>query len=140
IAVRGINGSTNINIAINVIQLTTLVGFSILAIAFRLINPLGATEWAHPTAVSIVIPHNLGGMLFQSTIAILILVGFESATSLAAEAKNPKRDIPRAVILSLLIQGLFAYLLEYFAANFAVSDKLVATAADGTTLTGMAAA
>ncbi len=140
IAVRGINGSTNVNIAINIIQLTTLVGFSILAIAFRLINPLGITEWAHPTPVSVVLPHNIGGLLFQSTIAILILVGFESATSLAAEAKNPKRDIPRAVILSLIIQGLFAYLLEYFAANFAVSDKLTAVSADGSTVTGMVAA
>ena len=62
-----------------------------------------------------------------------------SATSLAAEAKNPKRDIPRAVILSLIIQGLFAYLLEYFAANFAVSEKLVSTAADGSAVSGMAA-
>jgi amino acid transporter len=64
-------------------------------------------------------------MLFQSTIAILILVGFESSTSLGAEAKNPRRDIPRGVILSLVIQGLLAYLFEYFAANYALSDKLV---------------
>ena len=77
------------------------------------------------------------GLLFQSTIAILILVGFESSTALGAEAKNPKRDIPRGVILSLVIQGLFAYLFEYFAANYALSDKLVS--ADGT-LTGIAAA
>jgi amino acid transporter len=76
-------------------------------------------------------------MLFQSTIAMLILVGFESSTALSAEAKNPKRDIPRGVILSLAIQGLFAYLFEYFAANYALSDKLVS--ADGT-LKGIAAA
>ena len=80
------------------------------------------------------------GMLFQSTIAILILVGFESATALGAEAKNPKRDIPRGVLLSLVIQGLFAYLLQYFAANYALSDKLVATAADGSIVTGITAA
>ncbi len=140
IAVRGISGSTNVAIAINVIQLVSLVGFSILAIAFRLQNPLHATQWAHPAPTSIILPHNLAGMLFQSTIAILILVGFESSTSLAAETINPKRDIPRGVILSLVIQGLFAYLLEYFAANYAVSEKLVATAADGSTVTGMAAA
>jgi amino acid transporter len=87
-----------------------------------------------------VIPHNLAGLLFQSTIAILILVGFESSTALAAEAKNPRRDIPRGVILSLAIQGLFAYLLEYFAANYALSDRLAITAADGSTVTGIGAA
>jgi amino acid transporter len=140
IAVRGISGSTNVAIAINVIQLVSLVGFSILAIMFRVQNPLHATQWAHPAALSITFPHSLAAMLFQSTIAILILVGFESSTSLAGEAINAKRDIPRGVLLSLVIQGLFAYLFEYFAANYAVSEKLVYAAADGTKLTGMDAA
>ena len=142
IALRGITGSTMASIVINVIQLTSLIVFSIMAVMFRAQNPLGVTAsgWYHPTATSIVLPHNLTGMLFQSTIAILILVGFESSTAFGAEAKNPKRDIPRGVILALVIQGLFAYLLEYFAANYALSDKLVATAANGTQVTGMAAA
>jgi amino acid transporter len=140
IAVRGISGSTTVAIIINVIQLVSLVGFSILAITFRVTNPLGAVQWAHPSPASIVFPHSLAAMLFQSTIAMLILVGFESSTSLAGETINPRRDIPRGVILSLAIQGLFAYLLEYFAANYAISEKLTYTAADGTVLTGMAAA
>lgn len=139
IAVRGINGSTTASIVINVIQLTSLVVFSIMAIMFRIKNPLGVspTGWYHPAASSIVLPHNFGGLLLQSTIAILILVGFESSTALGAEAKNPRKDIPRGVILALVIQGLFAYLFEYFAANYALSDKLISP--DGK-LTGIAAA
>ena len=139
IAMRGISGSTTASIVINVIQLTALIVFSCLAILFRIQNPLNipSAEWYHPSSISIVLPHNFSGMLFQSTIAILILVGFESSTALAAEAKNPKRDIPRGVILSLVIQGLFAYLLEYFAANYALSTRLVS--ADGS-LTGISAA
>jgi amino acid transporter len=126
IAVRGISGSTLASIVINVIQLTTLVIFSVLAIMFREQNPLAvpADGWYHADASGIVFPHNLAGMLFQSTIAILILVGFESSTALAAEAKHPKRDIPRGVILSLIIQGLFAYLLQYFATNYALGSWL----------------
>jgi APA family basic amino acid/polyamine antiporter len=42
-----------------------------------------------------------------------VLVGFETATALTAEAKKPK-DVPRAVILSLAIQGAFVYLFAYF--------------------------
>jgi amino acid transporter len=139
IAVRGISGSTTASIVINVIQLTALVVFSVLAIMFRVQNPLhvAAADWYHPAASSIVLPHNFAGMLFQSTIAILILVGFESSTALGAEAINPRRDIPRGVILSLAIQGLFAYLFEYFAANYALSNSLAS--ADGK-LTGIAAA
>ena len=142
IAMRGITGSTTASIVINIIQLTALVVFSVLAILFRIQNPLGVSPsgWFHSTAASIVLPHNLSGLLFQSTIAILILVGFESSTALAAEAKNPKRDIPRGVILSLVIQGLLAYLFEYFAANYALSDKLTAVATDGKTVTGITAA
>lgn len=126
IAARGISGSTKAAVAINVIQLTALVIFSILAIVFRLHNPehIPASGWYHPRASSILLPHNLSALLFQSTIAILILVGFESSTALAAEAVNPRRDIPRGVILSLVIQGLFAYLFQYFAANYALGSWL----------------
>ncbi len=139
IGMHGISGSTTASLVINIIQLTALLVFSVLAIMFRLENPLGVTAagWYHPAASSIVMPHSLAGMLFQSTIAILILVGFEFVHRLGAEAKNPRRDIPRGVILSLVIQGLLAYLFEYFAANYALSDKLVS--ANGK-LTGISAA
>ena len=57
-------------------------------------------------------------MFVQATVAILILVGFESVTAMGGEAKNAKRDVPIAVITSLLVQGAFCYLIEYFAANY----------------------
>jgi len=125
IAYRGISGSTNVAIAINVIQLTALILFSVGAIAFRIINPLHVNpqDWYFAGIKAIVLPHSINGLLFQSTIAILILVGFESCTALAAEAKNPTRDIPRGVILALVIQGLFAYPFEYFAMNYAMINS-----------------
>jgi amino acid transporter len=67
-------------------------------------------------------------LVFQSTIAILLLVGFESVTALGAEAIHPKRDIRRAILLALVIQGLFAYLFEYFAANYMVGSYSSAAA------------
>ncbi len=139
IAVRGVTGSTTTALVINVIQLVTLVGFSVLAVAYRVLNPEGAA-FVHETAATVVLPKDLFSVLAQSTIAILILVGFESATAFGAEAKNAKRDVPRAVILALVIQGLFAYLIEYFSANFAISDKLTGSAADGSAVTGLDAA
>ena len=74
-------------------------------------------------AGKVVIPHNFMNVLYQSTIAILLLVGFESVTALGAEAINPEKDIKRGVLLSLIIQGGICYLFEYFAANFAVGDR-----------------
>jgi amino acid transporter len=79
-------------------------------------------------------------VIFQSTIAILLLVGFESVTAFGSEAINPKKDIRKAILLSLVIQGVFAYLFEYFAANYFVSTQLAGTTAGGTAVTGYGAA
>ena len=73
---------------------------------------------AHPNATSVISPHKFSYLFIQATVAILILVGFESVTSMGGEAKNPTKHIPIAVIASLLIQGLVCYLIEYFAANY----------------------
>lgn len=139
IAMRGVNGSTLTALVINVVQLVALVGFSAIAVWYRIANPDQAT-FVHPAASSVILPHDLMNVLLQSTVAILILVGFESCTAFGAEAKNPRRDVPRAVILALVVQGLFAYLIEYFAAGYALSDKLAGTATDGTAVTGLDAA
>ena len=48
----------------------------------------------HQSAGSVVAPHGFSFMFIQACVAILILVGFESVTSMGEEAKNAKRDIP----------------------------------------------
>src|SRR5579864_62606 len=136
IAYRGVSGSTMTSLIINVIQLTALVLFSVGAIWYRLANP-DHTEFVWPSASSVIFPKDLMNTLMQATIAILILVGFESCTAFAAEAKNPKRDVPRAVIIALVIQGLFAYLIEYFAANYAIGQSLTGTDANNNPVTGL---
>jgi len=149
IGYRGVTGSTKTSLWINIIQLSALVIFSGLAIWYRWSNPEHATTWAFTSAWDVVKVHSFQGAFVQSTIAILILVGFESCTALAAETKEPETVIPKAIILSLLIQGVFAYLIEYFAASYMVSEKLTATvttaatataAATTSTVTGLAAA
>jgi amino acid transporter len=77
---------------------------------------------SHSHAFSVVKVHSWGWAFVQATVAILILVGFESVTALGGEAKNPKRDVPIAVIVSLLVQGAFCYLFEYFAANYLLNS------------------
>jgi basic amino acid/polyamine antiporter, APA family len=129
VAFRGVTGSTTAAVVVNVVQIVSLVTFSVLAIVYRIMNPEHATQWAFSGGFDVVMPHSFEGVLVQSTIAILILVGFESCSALAAETHNPRRNIPRAIILSLVIQGLICYLFEYFAGSFMVSEKLVSTVA-----------
>ena len=195
IAYRGVNGSTAVNIAINVIQISALILFSVLALGYRLNHPPGSVgfqfdstsgatysyEFAsqktvvngqetetvvrdssgipqpkldaagkpvpfhvsyperdssgafltHTSASSVIKAHNWGWVFIQATVAILILVGFESVTAMGGEAKNPKRDVPIAVIVSLLVQGMFCYLFEYFAANYFLNSGYTMQSAGG---------
>ena len=60
----------------------------------------------------------LKGMTFSSlgpalVLAIFSFVGFESATSLGTEAREPLRTIPRAVLLCALLIGAFFILCSY---------------------------
>jgi basic amino acid/polyamine antiporter, APA family len=143
IAFRGVSGSTLAAIAVNVIQITTLALVTILFVSFRLshahaaplVHGLAGKSFAQ-SGSAIVIPHSFINLLYQSTIAILLLVGFESVTALGAEALRPEKDIQRGVLLSLIIQGGVCYMFEYFGANFVVGNATIATpavAATGTT-------
>ncbi|MGA7724794.1 MAG: APC family permease [Opitutaceae bacterium] len=85
----------------------------------------------HPTAKSVIGPHSFNFVFIQACVAILILVGFESVTSMGEEAKNPKKDIGRAVLLSLVIQGAICYLIEYFAANYFLHNGYTLPTASG---------
>ena len=189
IAQRGANASTAVNLAINIVQISALVLFSVMAISYRASHPEGSPAFnydsttqtdftcnfatkadgtviraadqtptcakdaagkdvpftisyapydstgklfqAHPNAKSVISMHNFGWMMGQAMVAILILVGFESVTSMGGEARNAKRDIPLAVIFSLLIQGLVCYLFEYFAANYFLNSGYTMQSAAG---------
>ena len=195
IAHRGVTGSTAVNVAINVIQISALLIFSVMALGYRLNHPPGTVAWqfdsvsgeaytyefattsqtvngqatdvivrdanmvpqpkfgpdgkpvpykisypttdssgvflTHPSAGSVLAAHKWGWTFVQATVAILILVGFESCTALGGEAKNAKRDIPIAVITSLLVQGAFCYLFEYFAANYFLNSGYTMVTAQG---------
>lgn len=50
---------------------------------------------------------DLSGLRVGMVLAIFSFVGFESATALGAEAREPRKQIPQAVIRSTLITGAF---------------------------------
>jgi amino acid transporter len=53
------------------------------------------------------------GLSLAVVACIFSLVGFESATALGGEARNPLRNVPRAVIWSLILTGLFMVIMGY---------------------------
>jgi amino acid transporter len=87
----------------------------------------------------------LRGVTFPSlgpalVLAIFSFVGFESATSLGAEVRNPRHTIPRAVLLCALLIGAFFILCSYSEVlGFrSLSDKLSETTSPLHQLAGMA--
>jgi amino acid transporter len=53
------------------------------------------------------------GIIYGLVYSIFAFVGFESATTLGEECREPRRTIPRAVILTTVVIGLFYTLLLY---------------------------
>ena len=139
IAYRGMSGSTNTALAITVLQLAAIAAFTVFAVYFRLTHP--ALHYEMASASSIFLPHRFINVIYQSTIAILLLVGFEAVTALGAEAINPDKDIKRGVLISLAIQALVAYMAQYSAANFVIGAQTIAgKTAEGKAVVGYAAA
>ncbi len=55
-----------------------------------------------------------GGSVFKGILfAILMFVGFELSAALGEETKDPKRSIPRAVLSTVLIVGVFYVITQY---------------------------
>ena len=64
---------------------------------------------------------DLGGVFKGMVFAILAFIGFEAAAPLGEEARNPRRNIPRAVVGSAVAIGLFYVFCAYawvFGAGF----------------------
>jgi len=103
------------------IQLSTRVGvvLGIIEIGiFLVVSALLIAKAAKPVDTSVFIPADgnvipaLQGMVF----CILAFVGFEGAAPLGEEAREPRRTIPRAILLSCTLIGLF-YIFCYYGAT-----------------------
>lgn len=104
----GIKVSTRAGVILGVIEVGIFLVVSVLLIA-RAANPVNASVFI--PADGNIVPA-LQGMVF----CILAFVGFEGAAPLGEEAREPRRTIPRAIVLSCLLIGLF-YIFCYYAAS-----------------------
>jgi amino acid transporter len=64
------------------------------------------------------------GIVAASVYGFLAFIGFEAGAPLAEETKNPKKNIPRAVIGSALLVGLFFVLTTYASTVFFGPNKM----------------
>jgi amino acid transporter len=69
--------------------------------------------------------HGFSGVFAASVFTVLAFIGFEAAAPLAEEAKDPRRTIGRAVVLSCLLIGLYYVLTTYAATVYTGPSKMV---------------
>jgi amino acid transporter len=85
-----------------------------LAITF-LVHPGPGSSYVAPLKPSHS-PHHFGGVLAGMVFSVLALSGFEAPAPLAQEARHPGRFIGFAVILSLVVIGIFYVFTSYASA------------------------
>ncbi|UBF30419.1 APC family permease (plasmid) [Kovacikia minuta CCNUW1] len=100
------------------IQLSAVAMLWIEGISLILITVLGVLIWAHKGFALDMAQLSLQGVTPGNIATGLVLVmfafsGFESATSLGDEAKNPLKTIPKAVMGSVILAGLFFTFTAY---------------------------
>jgi amino acid transporter len=76
--------------------------------------------------------HGISGVIAGSVFTILAFGGFEGAAPLAEETRNPRKNIPRAVLLSTLLIGAL-YVFTTYAVDVAFGPTAFHTFTVGTT-------
>lgn len=67
------------------------------------------------------------GIVMGSFIAFYAFIGFEDIVNVAEEAINPRVNIPRAIIISLIVTTIFYFLISVVAILLLSADELAAS-------------
>ena len=90
--VVGIQESAQVNTAMVLLKLFMVVGF--IGVGAFYIRPENWTPFA---------PNGVTGILSGASLIFFAYIGFDAVSTTAEEARNPQRDIPRAMIATLAI-------------------------------------
>ncbi len=108
---RGIRLSTGTGVVLGTFEILVF-----LALSLTLVISAGSHNTLSVFAPNTGNAKGLGSVFPAMIFAILAFIGFEASAPLGEEAREPRKTIPRAVILSALLIGLF-YLFCYYAAT-----------------------
>jgi APA family basic amino acid/polyamine antiporter len=95
VLVRGIRETAWFNAAMVVVKILMLIFF--VAIGLRYVRP---ENW-QPFA-----PNGIKGIWTGASIIFFAYIGFDAVSTAAEESKNPKRDMPFAIIASLVVTSI----------------------------------
>ncbi|MFE3758538.1 amino acid permease [Nocardia tengchongensis] len=114
----GIRESSRVTTVTTVIKIAVLVFFVAVAVtAFNSSN-------LHPFA-----PEGISGIGAAASMVFFSFIGFDAASTAGEEAKNPQRDLPRAIIISLGIVTLMYVLVALTAVGAVGVDDVSSSGA-----------
>ena len=109
---RGIKESRNFSNVMVILKLVVVV--LIILVGGYLVFSTGATHnWMPPDdkGVNSFMPNGFGGVMAAVSGVFFAYIGFDAVSVLAEESKNPQRDLPKGMILSLVICTIVYILL-----------------------------
>ncbi|MCD2443284.1 APC family permease [Agromyces sp. SYSU K20354] len=127
LSLRGISGSLRTAAILFCIEVGVIVLLS--AIVLMQGGAAGLTLEPFSPAES---PNGISGLALGMTFGILSFVGFEAATTLGEEVREPRRNVPRGILYSLLLVGaiyIFCTYAEMIGFGVSGLDSLVGNAA-----------
>ena len=118
VLVIGIRESANSNTAMVVLKIAVILFFC--AVGATLIRP---ENWNNP-ALGGFAPNGFAGISAGAAIIFFSYIGFDATSTAAEEAKNPARDMPFGIIMSLIVCTVLYIVLALVMTGMAPWNKL----------------
>ena len=113
----GIKESATANVVFTIIEMVGLLMIIALAIPF-----FGSVDYFE-------MPSGFMGVLTASVLMFFAFVGFEDIVNLAEETKNPKKVIPKALIISIIVTTILYIVVSMAAVSIMPWDQISQSAA-----------
>ncbi len=124
VASRGVNMAVGAAVFVTLLEIAglglviLLAGHHLSALPDRWTELLPPPEWS-----------SLGGILIGAHIAFFAFIGFEDIVNMAEEVRQPSRNLPRAILLSIGISTLLYFLITTIAVLAVPPDQLAGSSA-----------
>jgi amino acid transporter len=118
LTIRGVRISTRAGVLLGALEILIFVAFAI-----NLIVLAGSHNTLRVFEPGVGNSDGLGSVFVAMIYAVLAFIGFDGVASMAEEARQPRRNIPRALIWSTVAMGVFWVLCYYAAVVYFGPDK-----------------
>jgi APA family basic amino acid/polyamine antiporter len=117
VLIRGVKGSSLLNAIIVIIKVGIVLLF--IGIGWSYINPENYEPYIPANITGVSGKFGWTGVFAGAGVVFFAFIGFDAVSTAAQEAKNPQRDMPRGILLSLLICVILYILFAHVLAGVA---------------------